>query len=396
MNSTTTTRRALLAGAAGATAFGLRDALGAATPPLPSSPVTLNVIDVAGQLQLTQRAMEEYAKANPKLVSKISFSQAPAPELPGKIKAQQDAGRVDIDLVLTGTDGLAAGIDQKLWVPLVTDYASALPDLSSIYLPGALKMQGLAQNQAVCVVFCPAGPILEYMPDTVKQPPKTAQDLLDWAKAHPKRFLYARPANSGPGRTFLQGLPYLLGDKDPMDPKDGWDKTWTYLVELGKNIEYYPTGTGATMKELAEGSRDMIASHLGWDLNPRILGVVPKEAQMAVLEGFHWVTDAQYWAVPKGVSNDKLAVLLDMTKYMLSKPAQAMTYDKGYFYPGPAVKDVPLSMAPPDSQAVIKEYTRPFYDKLIAEVPSEVPLPADRLVFAFQRWDQQVGARVGK
>ena len=299
MNSTTTTRRALLAGAAGAAAFGLREALGAATPALPSSPVTLNVIDVAGQLQLTQRAMEEYAKANPKLVSKISFSQAPAPELPGKIKAQQDAGRVDIDLVLTGTDGLAAGIDQKLWVPLVTDYASALPDLPSIYLPGALKMQGLAENQAVCVVFCPAGPILEYMPDTVKQPPKTAQDLLDWAKAHPKRFLYARPANSGPGRTFLQGLPYLLGDKDPMDPKDGWDKTWAYLVELGKNIEYYPTGTGATMKELAEGSRDMIASHLGWDLNPRILGVVPKEAQMAVLEGFHWVTDAQYLGDPQ-------------------------------------------------------------------------------------------------
>jgi putative spermidine/putrescine transport system substrate-binding protein len=396
MNSMTTTRRSVLAGVAGTAALGLRGALGAAAPALPSSPVALNVIDVAGQLQLTQRAMEEYAKANPTLVSKISFSQAPAPELPGKIKAQQDAGRVDIDLVLTGTDGLAAGIDQKLWIPLVTDYASVLPNLKDIYLPGAWKMQGLAENQAVCVVFCPAGPILEYMPDAVKQPPKTAQELLDWAKVHPKRFLYARPANSGPGRTFLQGLPYLLGDKDPMDPKDGWDKTWAYLVELGKYIEYYPTGTGATMKELAEGSRDMIASHLGWDLNPRILGVVPKEAQMAVLQGFHWVTDAQYWAIPKGVSNDKLAVLLDMTKYMLSKPAQAMTYDKGYFYPGPAVKDVPLSMAPPDSQALIKEYTRPFYEKLIAEVPSEVPLPADKLVFAFQRWDQQVGARVGK
>ena len=85
-----------------------------------------------------------------------------------------------------------------------------------------------------------------------------------------------------------------------------------------------------------------------------------------------------------------------MTKYMLSKPAQAMTYDKGYFYPGPAVKDVPLSMAPADSQKLIAEYTRPFYDKLIADTPSEVPLPADKLVYAFQRWDQQVGARVGK
>jgi putative spermidine/putrescine transport system substrate-binding protein len=396
MKSIKTTRRKLLAGLAGTAALGTSGAHAATASALPSAPVALNVIDVAGQLQLTQRAMETYAKDNPKLVSKISFSQAPAPELPGKIKAQQDAGRVDIDLVLTGTDGLAAGIDQKLWVPLVTDYASVLPNLKDIYLPGAAKMQALAENQAVCVVYCPAGPILEYMPDAVKQPPTTAQELLDWAKAHPKRFLYARPANSGPGRTFLQGLPYLLGDKDPMDPKDGWEKTWAYLVELGKYIEYYPTGTGPTMKELAEGSRDIIASHLGWDLNPRILGVVPKEAQMSVLKGFHWVTDAQYWAIPKGVSNDKLAVLLDMTKYMLSKPAQAMTYDKGYFYPGPAVKDVPLSMAPPDSQAVIKEYTRPFYDKLIADVPAEVPLPADKLVYAFQRWDQQVGAHVGK
>ena len=194
-----------------------------------------------------------------------------------------------------------------------------------------------------------------------EEPPKTAQELLDWAKAHPKRFLYARPANSGPGRTFLQGLPYILGDKDPMDPKDGWDKTWAYLVELGKNIEYYPTGTGATMKELAEGSRDMIASHdrLGHQSAHPRRGA--EGGEIGTLDGFHWVTDAQDWAIPKGVSTDKLAVLLDMTSYMLSKPAQAMTYDKGYFYPGPAVKDVPLSMAPKESQeASSSEYTRPF------------------------------------
>jgi putative spermidine/putrescine transport system substrate-binding protein len=390
-------RRTLLGGVAGLAAWrGVGRARAAIPPALPSSPVALNVIDVAGQLQLTQAAMEAFAKANPKLVSKIVFSQAPAPELPGKLKAQQAAGQVDIDLVLTGTDGLSAGIDQNLWVPLVTDYGAVLPKLQDIYLPGAWKMQGLAENQAVSVVFCPAGPIIGYMPDAVKTAPKTAQELLDWTKAHPKRFLYARPANSGPGRTFIQGLPYILGDKDPMDPKDGWGKTWSYLIELGKNIEYYPSATGATFKELGEGSRDIIASHLGWDYNTRILGVVPKEAQIGTLAGFHWVTDAQYWAIPKGVSNDKLAVLLEMTKYMLSPTAQAMTYDKGYFYPGPAVKNVPLSMAPKESQDAVKSVKRDFIDKLIDEVPSEVPLPADKLVYAFQRWDQQVGARVGK
>jgi putative spermidine/putrescine transport system substrate-binding protein len=399
MDKIATTRRGLLGGAAGLAALGaagMPRARAATAPPPPSAPVSLNVIDVGGQLQLVQRALEKFAADNPKLVSHINFSQAPAPELPGKIKAQQSAGQVDIDLVLTGTDALSAGIDQKLWLSVVTDYASALPDLSAIYQPGALKMQGLAQNQGVCTVFCPAGPLLEYMPDAVKKAPTSTDELLDYTKQNPKRFIYARPANSGPGRTFLQGLPYLLGDKDPKDPKDGWDKTWSYLAALGKNIEYYPTGTAAVMKELGEGSRDMMVTMTGWDINPRALGVVPKEAEVSVLKGFHWVTDAQYFCIPKGVSNDKLAVLLAMTSYMLTKPAQATTYDKGYFYPGPAVVGVTLDMAPADSQAVIKEFGRSFYAKLIADTPTETPLPADKLVYAFQRWDQQIGAKAGQ
>ena len=358
----------------------------------------LNVIDVAGQLQLTQGAMEHYAKANPKLVSKITFSQAPAPELPGKLKAQQDAGRVDIDLVLTGTDGLSAGIDQKLWMPLVTDYASALPKLQDIYLPGALEDAGPGAEPGGVRGVLPgrSDHRIHAGRGEAGAEDRAGTAGLDQGASQAVHLRAARPI-PGPAAPSCKGLPYILGDKDPMDPNNGWDKTWAYLVELGKNIEYYPTGTGAVMKELGEGSRDMIASHLGWDINPRILGVVPKEAQIGTLEGFHWVTDAQYWAIPKGVSKDKLAVLLDMTNYMLTKPAQAMTYDKGYFYPGPAVKDVPLSMAPQESQDAVTSVTAATsYDKLIAEVPSEVPLPADKLVYAFQRWDQQVGARVGK
>ena len=81
-----------------------------------AAPVALNIIDIAGNLALTQKAFEAYRKAKPDKVSKFTFTKAPAPELAGKIKAQQDANRVDIDLVLTGSDGLAAGIDQKLWV----------------------------------------------------------------------------------------------------------------------------------------------------------------------------------------------------------------------------------------------------------------------------------------
>ncbi len=390
------TRRAVVAGLAGTMAaetMGVDLRAFAQNLPMPSSPVALNFVDVAGNLALTQKAIEAWRDKNRKYVSRITFTKAPAPEMPGKLKAQQDAGRLDIDGVLTGTDGLAAGIDQKLWLPIASDYAGKLPKLADILLPGALQMQGLTLNQGVCIVFCPAGPILEYMPAKVAQPPATAEELLAWAKAHPNRFLYPRPANSGPGRAFLMGLPYILGDKDPRDPKDGWNKTWAYLKELGQYIEYYTAGTGPMMKEFGEGSRDMIASHVGWDINPRALGVVPKEAKVAFLKGFHWILDAHYICIPRGIANEKLAVMLDLVDYLLSKEAQAVTYDEGYFYPGPAVKDVPITMAPDKSQSVIKEFGRDEYAAAIDGNPQETPLPPDRMVYAFQRWGEQVGAQ---
>jgi len=180
--------------------------------------MTLNVIDVAGNLALTQKAIENYRKAKPNLVSRISFTKAPSPELPGKLKARQDANRVDIDLVLTGNDALAAGVEQKLWVPLLPDHAGALPNLDEIYLEGAAKMQALARGQGVVVSYYPSGPLLGYMPEKVKTVPTTTDELLAWTRENKNRFLYARPANSGPGRTFMMGLPYLLGDTNAKDP----------------------------------------------------------------------------------------------------------------------------------------------------------------------------------
>ncbi|QEN86807.1 extracellular solute-binding protein [Labrys sp. KNU-23] len=385
------TRRQALGAGIGLATLGLANAR-AQTPALPKSPVTLNIVDVAGNLALTQKAIQNYAKAKPELVSKISFTKAPAPDLPGKLKAQQDAGRVDIDLVLTGTDALSAGLDQKIWVPLLPELASALPKLDDILLAPAARMQGLANGAGVIVSYYPSGPLIEYVPERVAKPPTTAEELLAYAKANPNRFIYARPANSGPGRTFLMGLPYILGDKDPKDPVNGWEKTWAYLKELGENIEYYPTGTGATMKEFGEGSRDMTVSTTGWDINPRVLGVVPKSAAISTLKGFHWVTDAHYACIPKGLAPEKVGVLLDLISFMLTPEQQAYTYDQGYFYPGPAVKNVTLAMAPEDSQAAIGEFGRPEYEKLIAEIPTELPLEPAKMVVAFNMWDKQIGA----
>jgi putative spermidine/putrescine transport system substrate-binding protein len=365
---------------------------GTAVPDKPSSPQTLSIIDVAGNLQLTQPILDDFQKEHPEIVSKIVTTKSTAPELAPKIKAEEAAGRLDIDMVLTGTDGLAAGISQNLWLNLTTDYKSKLPDLDKVYTDESVKMQKLAEGQGVVVTQYPGGPFIQYNPAKVATPPTTAEELLAWAKAHPGKFEYAVPKNSGPGRTLLMGLPYILGDKDPADPTNGWAKTWDYLAQLEQYQPAFPSGTTQTMKDLANGTVDMVASTTGWYMNPIATGQVPDTMKFGTLKGFHFVNDAHYIVVPKGADKDKLSAILNLIKFALQPKEQALVYDSGYFYPGPAVKGVTLDMAPQKSQDIAKKYGGPQMDDLIKNNPQNESLPAGKQVEAFGLWDQKIGA----
>jgi putative spermidine/putrescine transport system substrate-binding protein len=365
----------------------------AAAMKIPSAPVTINVLDVAGNLQLTKQMMENFKAKYPNIVSNITYSTATAPEVAGKLQAQEAGGGSGISLVMTGTDGLSAGIKNNLLTQMTPDHSDMFPGLMDNYLAPAAAMQGLAQGFGIDVVYYPSGPLYEYNPSKVTTPPTTPAELLTWAKANPGRFEYARPANSGPGRTFLMALPYLLGDSDPTDPVNGWAKTWAYLKDLGQYINLYQTGTTATMKDLANGTVDMLASTTGWYINPIILGTVPKTTAVGHFENMTWVTDAQYAVVPKGVSADVLTADLDLIAWMLQPDQQAFSYDSGYFYPGPAVKGVTLDMAPATSQTAIKAVLPAQFDTWINQYPKVTSLPADTQVTAFNMWDQQIGKK---
>jgi len=91
----------------------------AGTPLRAAEPIVLSIIDTGGDLASTQVILENYKKANPDKIKEIRIQRAPAPELPAKIKAQQDAGRLDINLVLTGQDGGAflAANNQLIKIP---------------------------------------------------------------------------------------------------------------------------------------------------------------------------------------------------------------------------------------------------------------------------------------
>ena len=368
-------------------------------PAFGSSPVNLDILDVAGNLTLTKGAIQQYQSTHSNRVGQITYTTATAPSLQGTLEPQEQSGQVSVDLVLTGTDGLSTGITNHLWQSMEPNYSAKFgtnAQLQQEYQTGAWNMQKLAQNQCLDVVYYPSGPLLEYNPNASSLAggvPSTPQALLAWAQAHPGRFEYAEPDNSGPGRTFLMGLPYLLGDSNPQNPQSGWSNTWSYLAQLGKYVKLYETGTTATMKDLANGTVDMIMTTTGWDIQPRAIGEVPAGDQVAKFDNMKWVTDAQYMCVPKGLPSTTMAAVLDLMKYMLTPAAQAYTYDDGYFYPGPAIKNVPISMAPASSQQVIAQYGRSEYDVWIPEYPTEVPLSAANLTYAFNKWNQDIAGQ---
>ena len=356
-----------------------------------SKPVVINIIDVAGNAQLSQGAIDAFKEQHKEIVQDITLEKATAPELAAKIQAQQQAKNMDTTLIITGFDGLAACIDQDVLEQLMPAYKAEFQYIIDNYLPGAKDAYDLYDGYGIPTVFCPGGPMLTYNPDAVTTPIKTPQDLMDWAKANPNKFLYARPANSGPGRGFMMGLPYLLGDEDPKNPEK-WDKTWAYLKELDQYIEYYPTGTGVTFKELGEGTRDMLASHLGWDMNQRILETIPDYYQGCFFDNQTFINDAHFAAIPKGLSDDVKNASLNLIDWLMQPDMQAITFDAGYFYPGPAIKGVTIDMAPAESRAQVSAAMRPEYEEAINKFANTSQLPPAELVKAYEMWDQMIGA----
>ncbi len=363
----------------------------AEVPDTPSEPVDLNILDVGGVLRLAQPAIEAFAEENPDVISGVTFETGGAPDVVGTLKPQVESGRLDIDMVLTGNDALSAGIAEDLWIPVVVDFGDRISYMEN-YIEPAADMQELAEGYGVLLSWTPGGPLLSYNPDAVTDVPATPQEVLDFAKANPGKFGYARPANSGPGRTWLQGLPYILGDADPKDPENGWDNTWAYLKELGQYVDTYPTGTGQVITNMADGTWSMTPITMGWDINPRTDGRAPNTLEVAEFDEYTWISDSHFAAIPQGLSADKLSAISLLLQDLLSEETNASFYDNGYHYPGPSVEGATLDKAPQESQDVIAEFGRDWYDDAIDAHEVATQLDAASIVTAFDIWDREVGA----
>src|SRR2546429_2987563 len=176
--------------------------------PAAQGAITISVIDVAGDLSSTRVIIENYQKANPQKVKAVNFQRAPAPELPAKIKAQQDAGRVDVNLLLVGQDAGSVLANNGQLIRLFPQYDTLFPRDELTDAGKVLQAEG--EGFLLPSVVSNGGPVFIYKPRRGKPPPRTADEVKAWGKANPGKFMYARPAHSGPARSIIFGLPHVL------------------------------------------------------------------------------------------------------------------------------------------------------------------------------------------
>ncbi|GHJ08653.1 ABC transporter substrate-binding protein [Micromonospora humidisoli] len=363
----------------------------ATVPDLPTRPVVLRILDVSGVLTLTKPIIERFAQEHPQLVSSVRYESGTPTDVVGKLYAQQQSGNVTDDLVLTGTEGLSLLAKQQTVVPLLPGYAAALPDPADVMTPAARQLQDALDGNGMIVSGQPDGPVLAYNTRTVAHPPRTPQELLDWAKEHPGRFGFAAvPTGSGPANQFIDALPHMLGDPTPADPAS-WTKTWAYLAELNRYTASYATKTVDTFDALAKGSLDIVLSETGFDVQMKAKGVLGDQFALQAFDDPVTIEVAQWATVPRGVDPDRLAVNLALITYLLEPRQQAMTIPFRTAFP---VHGVDLSMAPADAQARYQRYGSPdFNRRLLATAQVRNPVVGDHVQVKYDIWNRSIGSK---
>ena len=185
-------------------------------PKMPDSPVTLNVLDVAGNLQLTKAAIEKYREENPKAARRVTFTTATAPELSGKVKAQQKAGparhRPRADRHRRPGGRHRAG-------PVAEGPARVRRQASTRrYLEPAAKMQEQAEDPGVARQLLPVGPAARVRARPRQRPADDAAGAAGLGEGEPRQVHVRAAVELRPGADVPHGPALPARRQGPAGP----------------------------------------------------------------------------------------------------------------------------------------------------------------------------------
>lgn len=349
---------------------------------------TLRILDVIGNLPLTELGFELYSKEHPDSFNRLKFDEAPASKIEDIIKKGTEIPGTLPDLIMVGIDRMVEGSRNGLWQELLPKFASRLPDLQAVYAPRAWDMQNYADGHGLVLSYLVTGPVLAQSASSTLPATLKATDLPDWTRTNPGRFGYARPTTSRSGRDFLMSLPYLLGDTAPSDPVNGWERTWSFLADIGTRIGDYPLSVKPLIAGLEKNSLALILCTFSEIFAAR--AVAKPALRIGAFDDSHWINEAQFAVIPKQVTPQRTLAIVDVLDFMLGPKAQAFALRQGSLFPGSAIAEI--SPAPTDPS--LPENTRAADSKDFAALTQGgrfvPPLVGAALQYALARWDRQI------
>lgn len=320
-----------------------------------------------------------------------TLRQEAIPWIAADLQEEVEAGLPGADAVLTNAAGFALGAARELWRDLPAPlFAANTPHLSR----AGQMVQARLGEKGIVVGAMPGGPVLLHRRSVLPAAPRHAAALLDYARAQPRRFQYARPGQSRFGQAFVAAMPFLLKDPDPLDPATGWSGTWPYLLELGRAANYYPSSGRAAVEEFIEGGVDLMPSLLTAYLFGMATGLLPPDTLCTPFDDAPLLPNSLILAVPRGVPAERLALLDPVLAYLREPGPQRLAFGRGLIPGNPARAGASVAASPHD-----RLWTAALTPELGAALTGREtapPLAPDAEAAMLRIWDARIGARYGE
>lgn len=352
--------------------------------------VVLNLYVDAGYADFYKaRVVDGFREAYPDI--ELNYATAKWEELFSKLKVVQesgdmDAGETDVHLIIGGGgSALPAYIKAGLVQEILPKYEAELPNVEKLAPPAQIYLEPWEGYGVPAHVDY--YPLLLQNPRAVPDPISDLDSLKAWIQDNPGRFMHGRPARSGPGRTFVLGIAYALGED--LEHPETWSKTWDYLKEIDPYITTYPDGTGDTIRALAGGEVDVIPLGWGWQADLKHFMQIPPDTIVSIEWTSVQLADPHGFVIPKGVPEDSLEAALKFINFELSDEVQALMGEVVHY---PAT--IAGWEAMPDKYKDLT--TQLMGGKAFPEFVEEaefVTLPSfDAMTTLFEEWDNRIGA----
>ncbi|PID37188.1 MAG: ABC transporter substrate-binding protein [Rhodobacterales bacterium] len=249
----------------------------------------------------------------------------------GRVVAEQAAGKDAggaVDMIWINGANFARMKEAGL---LFGPFAEALPNWRYVDVAGkTVRSDFTVPTEGYESPWAMAQVVFIYDSESLPQPPRSAEAILEWVKAHPGRFTYPQPPDFL-GTTFLkQMLVELVDDPSVLASEAGenyaavtaplWDWLDAATPHLWREGRAYPQSGPRQLQLINDGEVDMAISFSPGEATAAIANdQLPETARTFVLDG-GTIGNASFVAIPYNASAKAGAMVV--ANFLLSPEAQ--------------------------------------------------------------------------